>query len=275
VRIRRPIRRFPMTTLLILVHVLMLSYAVTAQSPDEGFPDLSGRWGTMQKLVATADLPFIGEIVLLTTVGLLSEITQSGSQLTLQDGYCFTDVEMSTDLFLTDIPDATVQSIHPPTRFAELRVEGEEILLVQDWHTEVRGAVLDDPVNDDLPSYRSDPRVIDMDEDGQIGMTIPAEIVGMFGGDTYAVQRFRYRLEGRLVDPETILGTVEWTTEQVILWATDALLMMPYTQSIDQDPTVHRFVMRRMDERSSCEALREQGESLLKLLDTADLSSDP
>ena len=229
----------------------------------------------MQKLVATADLPFIGEIVLLTTVGLLSEITQSGSQLTLQDGYCFTDVEMSTDLFLTDIPDATVQSIHPPTRFAELRVEGEEILLVQDWHTEVRGAVLDDPVNDDLPSYRSDPRVIDMDEDGQIGMTIPAEIVGMFGGDTYAVQRFRYRLEGRLVDPETILGTVEWTTEQVILWATDALLMMPYTQSIDQDPTVHRFVMRRMDERSSCEALREQGESLLKLLDTADLSSDP
>lgn len=60
--------------------------------------------------------------------------------------------------------------------------------------------------------------MIDQERDGQIGFSIPAEIVGMFGGDTYVVQRFRYRLEGRLVDPDTIIGTVEWSTKQVILW---------------------------------------------------------
>ena len=247
----------------------------SALSIGEPLPDLSGRWVTVQRLVAIAELPFLGEVTILTTVGLFSEVCQSGSQLTLEDAYCFTDVDLSTDLFATDISDATMQSIRPDPRNAGLRIEDGETWFVQDWHTEVRGAVLDDPVNDELPNYRSDPRVVDMDGDGQIGFTIPAAIVGMFGGDTYVVQRFRYRLEGKLVDPDTIIGTVEWSTEQVVLWATDALLLMSYTQSIDPDPTVHRFLMRRIDETWSCDSSRERLLPLFELLDGANLSGSP
>lgn len=259
---------------IVLLAVLYPCPAETAPA-GEPFPDLSGRWVMIQRLVALADLPFLGKVTILTTVGLFSEVCQSDSLLTLEDAYCFTDVDLSTDLFVTDISDATMQSIRPDPRSAELRMEGGETWLVQDWHTEVRGAVLDDPVNDELPSYRSDPRVVDMDGDGQIGFTIPAEIVGMFGGDTYVVQRFRYRLEGRLVDPETIIGTVEWTTEQVVLWATDALLLMSYSQSIDPNPMVHRFLMRRIDEMWSCESARERLVPLFELLDGANLSGSP
>jgi hypothetical protein len=246
-----------------------------ARSAGEPFPDLSGRWVTVQQLIAIAELPFLGEVTILTTVGLFSEACQSDSRLTLKDAYCFTDVDVSAELFATNVSDATMRSIQPDPRNAELRIEGGETWLVHDWHTEVRGAVLDDPVNDELPDYRSDPRVVDMDGDGKIGFTIPAELIGMFGGDTYVVQRFRYRLQGRLVDPDTIIGTVEWSTEQVILWATDALLMMPFTQSIDPDPTVHRFLMRRIDETWDCDSIRERLRPLLELLGQADLPGNP
>jgi len=259
-----------------VVAVLLGSVAWPGWADEDGsdgsLPDLSGRWVTVQRLVAFADLPFLGEVSILTTVGLFSEVCQDGAVLTLVDAYCFSDVEVSTDLFETDIPDATMRSIEPEPRTAGLGVEGAEVRLAQDWHTEVRGAVLDDPVNDDLPSYRSDPRVVDMDGDGHVGFTIPAEIVGMFGGDTYAVQRFRYRLAGTLVDPNTLVGLVEWTTEQIVLWATDALLLMSYTQWIDPDPTVHRFVMRRVDDTWTCEGIRERVAPLLDLLDALDLS---
>ncbi len=241
-------------------------------SPEEVLPDLSGRWVTVQRLATIAQLPFLGEVTLHTTLGLFSEAIQSGSRLTLQDAYCFTDVDVSTDLFVTDISDATMRSIHPNPRVAKLWIEGGRMLFGHDWHTEVRGAVLDDPANDELPDDRSDPRLVDIDGDGQIGFTISAEIVGLFGGDTYGVQRFRYRLRGELVDPNTIIGTVEWSTEQVILWATDALLMMPYTQSVAPDRTVHRFVMRRIDAAWTCESIRDWAVPLLELLDGAALS---
>jgi len=223
--------------------------------------------------VAIGEFPFIGQVSLRTTVGFFSEGTQTGSELTLSDAYCFSDVEASIGLFETDIPDAAMQSIEPDPRIVGLRIVDEEVHLVQPWHTEVRGAVLDDPVSDKMPNYRGDPRVGDMDEDGQIGFTIPAQIIGMFGGDTYVVQRFRYRCVGTLVDPDTIVGLIEWTTEQTVLWATDALLMMSYEQSIDPDPSVHRFLMRRVDETWTCEGIRERVAPLLDLLDGADLAA--
>jgi hypothetical protein len=240
-----------------------------ASSPDEELPDLSGRWVTIQRLVTIAQLPFLGEVTLHTTIGLFSDAVQSGSRLALEDVYCFTDIDASTDLFATDISDATMRSIHPNPRVAELRIEGGRVMFEHDWHTEVRGAVLDDPGNDELPDDRNDPRLVDVDGDGRIGFTISAEIVGLFGGDAYVVQRFRYRLDGELVDSDTILGTAEWSTEQIILWATDALLMMSYTQRVASDPTVHRFVMRRIDATWTCEAIRDRAAPLLELLDGA------
>ena len=243
-----------------------------ASSSKEALPDLSGRWVTIQRLATIAQLPFLGEVTLRTTIGFFSEAVQSGSRLTLEDAYCFTDVDVSTDLFATDISDVAMRSIRPNARAGELRIDEGQVLFEHDWHTEIRGAVLDDPIHDELPYDRGDPRVIDIDGDGQVGLTISAEIVGLFGGDTYAVQRFRYRLAGRLIDPDTIIGTVEWSTEQVILWATDALLMTTYTQSVDPDPTAHRFLMRRIAETWTCESIRDLLAPLSELLDEADLT---
>ena len=245
---------------------LLVAGAASASADETPLPDLTGRWVMVQHLSTYAVLPIVGEIYLTTTIGLFSDVTQTGSAVALRDAYCFTDVDVTSILFGTAIPDATMQSLRPDPRLAEIVSDGEALRFVQEWHTEVRGAELDDPINDPLPAYPSDPRLVDQDEDGKIGITIPAEIIGLLEGETYAVQRFRYRLSGDFVDDDTIVGLVEWTTEQTIVSATDALFFMPFTQVTDPDPERHRFAMVRVDETWDCETAREQLETLLALL---------
>jgi len=253
-----------------LVVSLVLAFApgvfATGSADVSAVPDLTGRWIMVQELATFAILPILGEIYLTTTISSFSDVTQDEDSVTLQDAYCFTDVAISTLLFATEIPDEVMQSLRPDPRTAELVTEGESVRLVQDWYTEVRGAELEDPVSDPLPISPSDPRLVDQEGDGKLGITIAAELVGLLAGETYVTQRFRYRLEGDVIDADTIVGLVEWTTEQTIVSATDALFFLPYEQITDPDPRRSRFVMVRVDESWNCETAREQLEALLALL---------
>lgn len=239
----------------------------TAEEETSTWPDLSGDWAMAQVLVATADLPIVGNLLIDTTVGALTHITQSGSSLILQDRYCFTDAEPSTFLFRTNIADVTMQSIQPEPRRAELILDDCDFRFTQDWYTEVRGAILEDPETDSLPADPEDPRLVDLEGDGNPGMTIHASILGLFTGEGYAVQRYRYRLEGTVFDANTIIGLIDWTSEQTVLAATNPLFMESFSDDTDPDATKHRFVMIRIDETWTCDSLREQLPNLLELLD--------
>ncbi|MBU1050564.1 hypothetical protein KKG90_11150 [Candidatus Bipolaricaulota bacterium] len=235
--------------------------------PAAGWPDLAGDWVVVQKLVATANLPIVGSLWIDTLVGAFTHVTQSGSELVLQDRYCFTDATPSTFLFTTDIANIVMQSIHPAPRTASLSLGDCDIRFTQDWYTEVRGAVLEDPDGEMLPTEPEDPRLIDLEGDGHPGMTIQASILGLFTGEGYAVQRYRYRLEGTVFDANTIIGYIDWTSEQSVVDATNPLFMEAFTDSTDPDPTKHRFVMIRVDDTWDCERLTEQLPMLLELLD--------
>jgi len=251
---------------LVVLSCLFLGIGLNVAADEAPPPDLSGRWVMVQNLATYAVLPIVNEIYISTNITLLSSVTQDGILVTLQDAYCFTDLEVSTDLFVTEIPNAAMQSLQPDPRQAELVAEGDSFRLVQEWHTEVRGAVLDDPINDPLPVSPSDPRIFDQEGDGKLAMTIPAELNGQLKGETYVTQRFRYRLEGDVIDADTIIGLVEWTTEQTIVSATDAMFFMPFAQMTDPEPERNRFVMIRVDDAWDCETVREQLETLLALL---------
>lgn len=221
----------------------------------------------VQMMVATADLPVVGSLWIDTIVGALTHITQSGSTLILQDRYCFTDADPSTLLFTTNIADDVMQSIVPAPRTATLSLDNCDIRFNQGWHTEVRGAILENPDTDELPTHPDDPRLIDLEGDGHPGMTIAASILGLFTGEGYAVQRYRYRLNGTIFDANTIVGYIEWTSEQNVVEATNPLFMEAFSDSTDPDPTKHKFVMLRVDETWTCETLREQLPMILGLLD--------
>ena len=231
------------------------------------WPDLSGDWAMIQVMVATADLPVVGSLRIDTIVGAFTHITQSGSSLILQNRYCFTDAEPSTFLFRTNIADAVIQSIKPEPRAAELILNDCDFRFSQDWYAEVRGAILEDPESDPLPIDPEDPRLVDLEGDGHPGMTIQASIFGLFKGEGYAVQRYRYRLDGTVFDANTIIGFIDWTSEQTVVAATNPLFMESFSDGTDPDPTKHQFVMIRIDEQWTCETLRERLPTLLKLLD--------
>lgn len=262
-------KKIQICSLPILIGVV-LSIVCTAQverATATTWPDLSGDWAVVQVLVATADLPVVGSLWIDTVVGAFAHITQSGSSLVLQDRYCFTDASPSTFLFTTNIPDVTMQSIQPAPRTATLSLVDCDIRFTQHWYTEVRGAILEDPENEALPIDPDDPRLVDLEGDGHPGMTIEASILGLFKGEGYSVQRYRYRLDGTVFDANTIIGYIDWTSEQNVVEATNSLFMEGFTDDTDPDPSKHRFVMVRIDESWSYETFREQLPRLLEILD--------
>lgn len=256
---------------LLLCWGALLSLSCAGQSADcldLATLDLSGDWAMAQYLVAAADLPLgIGQLFIYTTVGVMTQVTQSGSELTMQDAYCFTDAEPSTPLFKTWIPNAVMQSIRSTSRTVRLEQTESGIQLSQDWHVEVRGAVLDDPENDALPTTPNDPRLVDQEGDGFPGITIEVELVGLVTGATYATQRYRYRLTGEVIDEDTIIGLIEWTSEQTIVAAEYDLFLLPFADYTDPESTKHRFIMKRADETWTCETLRDQLPYLLEQLE--------
>lgn len=235
-----------------------LIVGLTAVADESAYPDLAGRWVMVQTLAAVGDLPFVGEISLVSTVMVLVDVEQNGDTLTMHDRYCRTEIELDTDLFTSQVPDLFMDALDPPARTVTLAWQSDTLGVTQDWHLEIRGAVLDDPENDPLPTNAYDRRVFDQDGDGFPALTVPVSLANIVTGDTYVVQRVRYRLDGVLIDEDTIEGSLEWTTEQTIVAATDFILTLPFKTMIDPDPTKHHFAMYRVDDSWTCATARER-----------------
>jgi len=249
--------------LLVVLAAVSGTAALSVSTGTESLPELGGRWAVVMIMVGRGEIPFMGPGSVETTAVLLTTMEQDGESLTLCDEYCSTTIEMEPPMAETTVPDLFMRSLVPTPRSATLRAANGATLFSQEWHTEVRGAELADPVNDPLPRDAYDRRVIDQDGDGKPGLTVPVCIPDVVGGDTYVVHRLRYRLDGRVIDPDTILGTIEWTSEQNIVLATDAVLMMSVSLPADPDASRHRFLMVRVDDSWTCERLRAELPALL------------
>ena len=244
--------------------VALLLLAVSCCVGAAEIPDLTGTWVLIQVYPQIAVLPLAGEVLRSSTVVQFVDVTQDGETLTMRDRYCFTLVDDGTPLVKTEIPEAFMAALVPTPRTAVLRATEEGIAFDAANYVEVRGAVLDDPLTDPLPIDPVDPRVIDQDGDGQPGMTVRVTVLGIVEGETYIVQRVQYRLTGWVIGPDRIEGRIEWTDEQVVLAATNALLEADTIGRPDPDPTAHRFVMVRVGPEWTCDTLRERLSEILE-----------
>jgi len=172
------------------------------------------------------------------------EIEQAGTTLTLRGSYCFTDVDSGTPLAEVEIPERFIASLSPQT--TSLTVSNDGILLVQDWYTEVRGVVLEDPKND--------PRIYDQDGDEKIG-------------DDRKGRHPRYRRRGevhRKPDPLSPRRTRDRSghdsrADRVVQRGSDARRVEPALRRRDIGtaipcPTRYRFILKRVDESFDCSA---------------------
>jgi len=244
-----------------MVAVLLL--AGLARPAVAELPDMVGTWAMVQVFPQIAVLPFAGEVRRTSIVAQFVEVTQDGAALTMIDRYCFTNVDDGTPIVRTEIPASFIASLRPTARTATLRETDEGISFEQPPYLEVRGALLDDPASDPLPTDPLDPRVVDQDGDARPGMTVRVTVLGIVQGETYVVQRVWYRLTGSMVDAGRIEGRIEWTDEQTVLDATNPLLKADTIGYPDPDPAAHRFVMVRVDPSWTCDTLRERLEEIL------------
>lgn len=222
----------------------------------------------------TAVLPFAGEVTRTSYVVQLVEIEQDGNILTMRDRYCLTFVDDGTLLVSTEIPAAFMASLIPTVRTASLSEQEGKTRFIQDPYLEVRGALLENPGTDELPTDPDDPRVFDQDGDGNPGMTVSVKILGILEGWTYIVQRVQYVLSGIVVAPDRIEGTIDWSDEQSVLEATNPLLKADTIGYPDLDPTKHIFVIIRMQESQTCEWLGEHWWELFGLEQLRDTSDE-
>jgi hypothetical protein len=248
-----------------LVLVLLVGSAVLGQegSPKETpLIDLSGTWAHMQVYSQYATFPLVGRVRNVTTVILRVQAEQTGSTVIMHDTYCSTTIDNGTILASTVIPDAFLASLAANPRIAALEQTEDGVRFVQEWYTEIRGARLDDPEREPLPTDAEDPRVFDQDGDGKPGMTVKSKIIGLISGETYVVQRVHYRLIGTVIDPDTIEGLIEWTNEQITIGASSSFFASDIKPSVDPVPENSAFIARRIDPEMDCAALKESWRKL-------------
>ena len=227
-------------------------------------PSLSGKWVMLQVYPRIALVPMVGASTQTSYVVLQVNFEQDVLSLEMSVSYCFTIIEESSPLATTQIPDAFMQSIRPAPDSARLQEEDGQFTFQQDTHLEIRGAMLDSPETDELPTEPEDPRVFDQDEDGFPGMTVNINLLGAMEEQIYVVQRFQYELEGDVVSPDRIEGLIDWTDEQVILAATNPMLLAGSESEPDPDPSKHVFVMLRAQEDWTCDWLRDHWQEVFE-----------
>jgi hypothetical protein len=128
---------------------------------------------------------------------------------------------------------------------------------------EIRGLILDDPVNDPLPdrhvydANQGDPRFWDQDGDGNVGMTTIMD--GILRGAIYNVQRWKAVYHGEILDADHIRGLSSIENQQNVISASTSTLIYDTTTEIhiEADRTYHRFV--RMPDDTSCADLIREG----------------
>jgi hypothetical protein len=226
--------------------------AAGAQASPLIVPDLSGTWAEMQVLSEFAVLPLVGEVARRSTTILRVTIEQTGSALVQRWTYCATEIDNGSPAASTVIPDAFLVSLGEASAEATLDASFSPTTFVQPWTTEVRGAALNDPERDSLPTRADDARVVDQDGDGKPGLTVKVSALGIISGEVYVVQRVRTRLVGALVAPDRIEGLVEWSTEQVTLGATSFLFLSELPSRPDPIAGNSSFVMQRVDPAWEC-----------------------
>jgi hypothetical protein len=238
-------------------------------SPAHGF---TGIWGMRMEIgVVTLGLPLVGKQNTYSSNLLLIKISHhEGNTLVLEEKLCdiqlinFIDSdEPFTDLAWVVIPLSYLKSMPILNQTVELASANPGGPFETSTSTEVRGCVLDDPLNDPLPDRHDfdenpdDPRFIDQDEDGHVALTTLMD--GVLRGAIYNVQRWSATYHGRILDTDHIKGLSTINNEQLVISASNPSLIYDTQTEIhaEQDRTYHR--LQRLPDDASCKDLIRLG----------------
>ncbi|MCB9554003.1 MAG: hypothetical protein H6705_19375 [Myxococcales bacterium] len=207
-----------------------------------------GVWAHRYFEAAISELPALGpeptRFISLNRV--VATLAEPPGTLALTTEVCAVIIERDRDIVITEVPQSFIDALEPTVRPAT--VAGDR--LDAPWFTELRGVALDDPDADALPTDPDDPRVLDLDGDGNPGLTVLS--TGLIDGEIYVVQRTRTRFVARL-DGDTLDGGLEWALEDSVLGADNPVLAMAVP--VEPDLAASFMQASRIDAETDCAAI--------------------
>lgn len=244
------------------------SFAFDVSTDDPG-SYFEGKWGLLIS-AATKQIrvPLLkSQIAIARSFFLVEAKRVSANELVLSEKLCDTKMKLETWFNKVIIPSAFNESI--PAVERRVTVDGTQPGSA--WRSndvwDVRGAVLEDKVNDPMPPSGSAARndstpcseapygsQCDQDGDGHPGLT--NFLVGALNCHIYIAQRWHTELAGQVIDAHTVAGDVVSTsTEQSILAASTELCENNQLQNVsvmEECPELFYFKMIRLPDDATC-----------------------
>ncbi|MGZ3422191.1 MAG: hypothetical protein ACXVEF_06095 [Polyangiales bacterium] len=254
---------------------------VNASATDPPALQLQGIWGfLLVSSVRTQGLPKIGGFVDTASIQYMivriDRDPASSAAVTIKEQWCSDELRNFDpddypirSLFSVLLPDRNLSALRPITTRIEVvpsLVAGSTFDTLE--QLDLRGAKLDHPLTDPLPTYKDLTHAWDQDHDGKPGLT--AKVSGALSGDLYQSQRWRATLHGIVVDRDHLHGLVSGPSDQTVLGASNPDLVNDSfsTEHPQKDRTYFRAV--RVASDASCRDIAQ-----LAAVDGSWLAYDP
>lgn len=218
--------------------------------PDEPLEGLSGTWALEIVNAQVVTNEYVGTQTVLSTSIAIVDVRQTDEVVELATRLCSVVSEPYGET-TTSFDLGYVQSVPVVITTAYLDASSEtfepsERRFLIGWAADA------DPIAEPIPDTDEDPRVFDVDGDGEPGVTI--HVSGSLNGDLHVAQRTTIELYGVIESDERIAGTSRTTIEREILGSTNPLLRAGDTTqrphpNLDRSP----FEMLRMPFGASCD----------------------
>lgn len=205
-------------------------------------------------LASTTKVPFFGSSKSASKSISLVEIKRDASGFIQSHKVCDFRVMEDSKFIKMIFPEKFITALANHSYAVQIEKEGQNWRYRADLGIERIGYR---PVGDDLklPEKIDDPAVFDWDSDGLPAATLKISIPLLPDGELYVVQRGRSILNGRIVHPGKVEGTIDVQSfAQRVLGAKPGFLNA--SPEITPDSKESRFVMSPVPNGSSCEMLR-------------------
>ena len=229
--------------------------AVTARL--DAAPLAPGAYRLEMRYGSFADLPILGAVRSATVSTSLVHIRGGDGTLEQTHRVCDARFEGAVPGVRIEMPARFVAALGAHTYPITLAAEGAGWSYHADLGLEYVGWHRDDRAP--LPESPDEPGVYDWDGDGRPAATLRIRLPIATAGELYVVQRAHSVLDGRIVAPDRVEGSIQVLRfEQAVIGARPGFLRR--SPKATQDAERSRFVLARVDDATACGDLATEGE---------------
>lgn len=248
----------PTTTAPLPATTLPAATAPVTTVPDEVLgSELVGRWAHYD--IVAYEEPMMK--VLIISYG-FNDFRVEDGRLVDAGSFCFAEQVTDQPIEIT-LSDEATQAIKPVPVPVEVSLDAGVLRVQRPATPTPVGIRLDDPANEVLPADPEDPRIVDDDGDGHPGIS-----VGVRFGDgeealLFIARREIFEYDVTLTEPDALTGVVIDSSEQLVIGATNPLLLTTDAQWV-QHPDLSRspIILRRVTPDWDCDRLRAERDDL-------------